>query len=103
MCIFLTKESVSFVHKGCDWTFYIRIPDRNLILFKTCQSFNIVLLALLLLCVQVLSCLEAKGFIFPLNLKVGDWYEYDSDSDETGDSEELLPDDGHESEGDEAN
>ncbi|GKA03897.1 F-box protein-like protein [Tanacetum coccineum] len=54
-------------------------------------------------CSKVFSCLEAKGFVFPSNLKVGDWYEYDSDSDETGDLEELLLDDGHESEGDEAN
>ncbi|GKC60040.1 F-box protein-like protein, partial [Tanacetum coccineum] len=49
-------------------------------------------------CSKVFSCLEAKGFVFPSNLKVGDWYEYDSDSDETGDLEELLLDDGHESE-----
>ncbi|GKD05801.1 peroxisomal (S)-2-hydroxy-acid oxidase GLO4-like protein [Tanacetum coccineum] len=55
--------------------------------------------AILLYNTNVFSCLEAKGFVFPSNLKVGDWYEYDSDSDETGDLEELLLDDGHESEG----
>nr|GEX23293.1 hypothetical protein [Tanacetum cinerariifolium] len=55
------------------------------------------------LCSKVFSCLEAKGFVFPSNLKVADWYEYDHDSDEAGDSEELWFDDGHESEGDEAN
>ena len=65
--------------------------------------------------------MEAKGFIFPSNLKVvNDVVSSDSDSDSLelvhwsdrdsnesgdsdGDSEELLPDDGHESEGDEAN
>ncbi|GKD09981.1 hypothetical protein Tco_1189666 [Tanacetum coccineum] len=63
--------------------------------------------------ILVLSCLEAKGFIIPSNLKVVDptprlyplvdWDEYDGDSNERGDSEELLSADGPQSEGDEAN